>query len=183
MSNFTFNPLQMAIKPLYKQAMAEDALFAAQVREKESRTEKPKSLAECCEYIMGEAYEYAANHKNGNFGLAGMSDTDMMGLIKHYYDEDDIKIKKVGAGTKSSVATTKKEAKPKKPERPKETLEDTHIPMIRPESVSQAKRESKKQAKAVEVLDMFAGMWDEDEDDTPADTPEIAEELEDMPEF
>ena len=170
MSNYSFNPLQMAIKPFYEQAIAEDELFAKEVKEKEARTEKPKSLAECCEYIMGEAYKYAKDHKQGNFGLAGCEDAQIVSMIKHYYDEDDIKIEKI-ADAKPVVKTTpatKTDSKPKKEERPKETLENTHIPMQRPKDEKEAKRESKKQAKAVEVMDMFAGMWGDDaEDDLP----------------
>ena len=80
-----------------------------------------------------------------------------MGLIKHYYDEDEITIHKVG-NARASVKVTK--PKPKKPVRPKETLDCVNVPMIRPESKREAKRESKKQAEAVQVIDMFAGMWE-----------------------
>lgn len=99
-----FNPLLWALKPLFDQAKAEDAEFANEVATKEARAEKPKSFEECCEYIMGEAYEWAKEHREGNFGLAGMPDSEMVGLIKHYYDEDDIEIKKMGAGVKASVS-------------------------------------------------------------------------------
>lgn len=180
MSNYSFNPLQLALKPLYEQAKAEDELFAKQVQEKESRTEKTKSFTECCEYIMGEAYKYAKDHKQGNFGLAGMDDQGLIGLIKHYYDEDDIKIEKI-VDAKPVVKATKtdtKATKPKKEERPKETLTAGLTKMIRPKDEKEAKRESKKQAKAVEVMDMFAGMW-EDEEET--DTAEVAEVEDDLP--
>lgn len=106
MSNYSFNPLYMALKHLYEQAKQEDALFAQEVAEKESRTDNPKSLKECADYIMGEAYDYAANHKNGNFGLAGCDDDQIKQMIKHYYDEDNITIKKVGSSAKASVKTT-----------------------------------------------------------------------------
>lgn len=179
MSNYSFNPLQMALKPLYEQAKSEDELFAKQVQEKESRTEKPKSFAECCEYIMGEAYKYAKDHKQGNFGMAGMPDADMIGLIKHYYDEEDIKIEKIVDAKPIVQSTTPAPTtKPKKEERPKETLTAGLTKMIRPKDEKEAKRESKKQAKAVEVMDMFAGMW-EDEEET--DTAEVAEVEDDLP--
>ena len=180
MSDYSFNPLQLALKPLFEQAKAEDELFAKQVQEKESRTEKPKSFAECCEYIMGEAYKYAKDHKQGNFGMAGIPDADMIGLIKHYYDEDDIKIEKM-VDAKPIVKTaapapTTKPNKPKKEERPKEKIAPGLTPMIRPKDEKEAKRESRKQAKAVEVMDMFAGMWEDEEE------PETAEAVEDLPE-
>lgn len=180
MSDYSFNPLQLALKPLYEQAKSEDELFAKQVQEKESRTEKPKSFLECCEYIMGEAYKYAKDHKQGNFALAGMDDQGLIGLIKHYYDEDDIKIEKI-VDAKPVVKATKtdtKATKPKKEERPKETLTAGLTKMIRPKDEKEAKRESKKQAKAVEVMDMFAGMWDDEEE---TDTAEVAEVEDDLP--
>jgi len=93
-TGFSFNPLVIAIKPFYEQAIAEDELFAQEVKEKESRKEKPKSLAECAEYIVGEAYKYAKEHQSNGFGLAGFPDEMMPTLIKHYYDEDDIKIER-----------------------------------------------------------------------------------------
>jgi len=186
MSNYSFNPLQLALKPLYEQAKSEDELFAKQVQEKESRTEKPKSFTECCEYIMGEAYKYAKDHRQGNIGLAGDWADNILGMIKHYYDEDDIKIEKVsdakaivqGVPTKKADTKKDKAIKPKKEERPKETLTPGITPMIRPKDEKEAKRESKKQAKAVEVMDMFAGMW-EDEEET--DTAEVAEVEDGLP--
>lgn len=180
MSDYSFNPLQLALKPLYEQAKAEDELFAKQVQEKESRTEKPKTFAECCEYILGEAYKYAKDHKQGNFGMAGMPDADMVCLIKHYYDEDDIVIEKVvDAEPIVKTATPAPTTKPKKVERPKETLENTHVPMQRPKDEKEAKRESKKQASNVIVMDMFAGMWGDAEEEAETATEE---EVEDMPE-
>lgn len=185
MSNFQFNPLQMAIRPFYEQAIAEDELFAREVKEKEARTEKPKSLAECCEYIMGEAYKYASEHKMGNFGLAGCEDSQITAMIKHYYDEDDIKIHKFGSSAKASVKTTgdskatkkaqEQEKKAKKPIRPKETLNCVNVPMIRPVSKRDAKKGSREQAKQVDVMDMFAGMWETEE-------AEVAEVVDDIPE-
>ena len=175
MSNYSFNPLQLALKPLYEQAKSEDELFAKQVQEKESRTEKPKSFAECCEYIMGEAYKYAKDHKQGNFGMAGMPDADMIGLIKHYYDEDDIKIEKI-VDAKPMVSTTPATKPTPKPKRPKETLENTHVPMVRPTSTRDAKKGSKEQADNVVQMDIWGMLAGEEEE------PETAEVEDDMPE-
>lgn len=100
----SFNPLVFALKPFYKELIAEDELFANEVKEKEGRSEKPKSLAECAEYILGEAYHYAYEHRNGECGMSVMPDEDMKSLIKHYYDEDDIVIRKMGAGTRVATA-------------------------------------------------------------------------------
>ena len=188
-SFYKWNPLQMAIKPFYDKAIAEDALFAKEVAEKESRAEKPKSLAECAEYIMGEAYRYAMEHKFGSFGFAGIPDEDMPSLIKHYYDEDDIKIHKIGAGVQSSVSripsapTAPVKGKGKGKEKPKATknvvditkaimgategkqavkkdnLKAGFVPMERPDTLKDARKGSKEQAKSVETIDMFADFF------------------------
>ena len=177
MSNFSFNPLQLALKPLYEQAKREDELFAKQVQEKESRTEKPKSFAECCEYIMGLAYKYAKEHRQGDFGLAGSPDADMVGLIKHYYDEEDIKIEKIVDAKPIVQSTTPAQTtKPKKVERPKETLENTHVPMVRPTSSRDAKKGSKEQADNVIQMDIWGMLAGEEEE------PETTEVEDDMPE-
>lgn len=184
MSNYSFNPLQLALKPLYEQAKAEDELFAKQVQEKESRTEKPKSFTECCEYILGEAYKYAKDHRQGDIGLAGDWADNILGMIKHYYDEDDIKIEKVSdakaivQGVPTKIADTKKDkaTKPKKVERPKETLENTHVPMVRPTSGRDAKKGSKEQADNVIQMDIWGMLAGKEEE------PETAEVEDDMPE-
>lgn len=193
MSNISFNPLAWAIKPLYQKAISEDALFAKEVAEKESRTEKPKSLDECADYILGEAYDWASNHRDGSCGFAGLPDEEMVNLIKHYYDEENITIKKIGGATAKVAVSkdkkTEKKAEPKKAvpkvvklDFPKETLSAGLTPMIRPNSEASAKKVSKAQAKAVEVIDMFAGMWDEEEEKPTPKPEEVEEEIEDVEE-
>ena len=103
MSNPFFNPLQMALMPLFKQAQAEDAEFANEVNEKSNRAENPKSWQQCCEYVLGEAYNYAKEHKDGNVAVAGCDDATLTSMIKHYYDEDNIKINKLPANTRVSA--------------------------------------------------------------------------------
>lgn len=189
-SYYQFNPLQIAFRPFFEQAKADDPLFALEVMEKESRAEKPKSFAECCEYIMGEAYKYASDHRQGNFGLAGMPDEDIAGLIKHYYDEDDIVIRKI-TGAKAKVAKANDPAKAekkaketpkpvsnthdltkvisanvksdtgKKREKKRDNLKAGFIPMERPDTIKDAKKGSREQAKSVEQLDMFADFFAE----------------------
>lgn len=195
-AGFTFNPLVLAIRPLLEKAMAEDKLFADEVREKEAREKNPKSLAECADYIMGEAYEYASKNRQGNFGLAGMSDDMMVGLIKHYYDEDDIKIRKMTNArakvatakasapkkdvkkgkdkpkpnnvvdiSKAITASTKKEdGKKEKREKKKDNLKAGFVPMERPETIKDAKKGSREQAKSVEQMDLFAGFFEDGEE-------------------
>lgn len=174
-NNISFNPLAWAIRPLYEKAIAEDALFAKEVKEKEGRKEKPKSLAECADYIYGEAYEWASNHRQGNMGFAGLPDSEVENLIKHYYDEDNIVIRKVENAV-GKVASGNAPAKPKKEERPKETLENTHVPMVRPKSARDAKKGSKEQASNVIQMDIWGMLADN------ADEPKTTEEVDDLPE-
>lgn len=117
MANLNFNPLQLALRPLFEQARAEDADFNIEVAAKEAAGKK--SFAECCDYIMGEAFEYAKANKNGNVGLAGCDSDQIVSMIKHYYDEDDIEIKKVGNATaKVAAVKAKPKAEPQKPKTP-----------------------------------------------------------------
>ena len=191
MSNISFNPLAWAIKPLYDKAIAEDEIFAKEVKEKESRTEKPKSLDECADYILGEAFEWASKHRNGNVGYSGLPDDEMVNLIKHYYDEENIEIKKVTGATASvgkTGADTKASTKPKSNVIPMGDLfaskaETKSAPTPTPKPVVAPPKPK------VESFDLFAGMWgneeekaeekveevevvdvvEEDDDDLPAD--------------
>ena len=180
MSNISFNPLAWAIKPLYDKAIAEDALFAKEVKEKESRTENPKSLDECAEYIMGEAFEWASNHRNGNMGFSGLPDDEMVNLIKHYYDEEDIVIKKV-TGAKASVAKTGADSKAKA--KAKEEKKSNVIPMGDLfASQSESKSASAKpvvappKKKETETYDLFAGLWGNEEEKKEEKKEEVRKE-------
>ena len=159
-----FNPLQLALKPLFEQAKAEDELFANEVKTKTES--KKKSWEECCEYIMGEAYEYASKHKNGNCGMAGMSDADMIGLIKHYYDEDKIEVKKM-SGAKVNVAkasTNKTTSTNNKPD-PKKTDEVAVKVAINTKAEEKPKEQPKKEPskadmkKGADCYDLFSEMF------------------------
>lgn len=186
-TGLSFNPLVMAIKPFYDKLIAEDEIFANVVKERENRKEKPKSLAECADYIMSEAYNYAKSHRNGNFGMAGFPDEDMYRLIRHYYDEEFLEVHKVtnAKAVVSAVPTPKSPAKVKEKEKPvknvvditkaivsatktedgkkkgkaKENLNAGFIPMERPETLKDAKKTSRQQAKSVETIDMFADFF------------------------
>ena len=48
-------------------------------------------------YIMGEA------RKRGS--AVAMTDEEVFGMAIHYYDEDDIKVSKMPAGTRASIST------------------------------------------------------------------------------
>ena len=68
-----------------------DELFA------KSYAKENKNLDECCSYIMGEA------RKRGS--AVAMTDEEVFGMAIHYYDEDDIKVSKMPAGTRASIST------------------------------------------------------------------------------
>lgn len=67
-----------------------DELFA------KSYAKENKNLDECCSYIMGEA------QKRGN--VVAMTDEEVFGMAVHYYDEDDIKVSRMPAGTRASIS-------------------------------------------------------------------------------
>lgn len=51
-----------------------------------------KTLKECWNYILGEISKKI--YREGNFGVAAGDDQELFDLAVHYYDEDDIEIKK-----------------------------------------------------------------------------------------
>ena len=51
-----------------------------------------KTLKECWSYILGEISQKI--YREGNFGVAAGNDQELFDLAVHYYDEDDIEIKK-----------------------------------------------------------------------------------------
>ena len=59
-----------------------DELFAAKY------ANPKKSIDECCKYIIGEAYAKAKND------CAVISDEEVYGMAVHYYDEENITIRK-----------------------------------------------------------------------------------------
>lgn len=82
-----------AVKTYLDNRASTDELFA-------KRYANPKkSIQECCKYITGEAYAKAKN------GCAVISDEEVYGMAVHYYDEENIEIRKQPAGTKVSAGT------------------------------------------------------------------------------
>ena len=82
-----------------------DELFAAKY------ANPKKSIDECCRYITGEAYAKAKN------GCAVISDEEVYGMAVHYYDEEDITIRKA-----PSARTAKVNAEPELTKEQQETL-------------------------------------------------------------
>lgn len=89
----TTDPFQTAIKQYLDNRAATDELFAAKYNNPK------KSIQECCQYITGEAYARAEG------GTAVISDEEVYGMAVHYYDEENIEIRKQPAGTKVSAGT------------------------------------------------------------------------------
>ena len=83
------------IQEYLEKRAATDPQFAA------SYAKPKKNIDECFNYILGEA--------RGHGSSVCMTDEEVFGLAVHYYDEDDIKIKRVS----SAKVTTSKESAPK----------------------------------------------------------------------
>ena len=115
-----------------------------------------------------------------------IEDAVVFGWAHHYYIEPksviDAEMKTATPKTETKpTKPTKATKQPKKEERPKETLENTHVPMVRPKDTKEAKRESKKQASNIIVMDMFAGMWDDEDAEEETTTEQAEEEIDDLP--
>ncbi|MBQ2289908.1 MAG: PcfK-like family protein [Bacteroidaceae bacterium] len=82
-----------------------DELFAAKY------ANPKKSIDECCKYITGEAYARAKN------GCAVISDEEVYGMAVHYYDEENITIRKA-----PNARTSKTNAKPELTKEQQEAL-------------------------------------------------------------
>lgn len=87
--------MKTAIKTYLDNRAAEDPQFAARY------TNPKKSIDECCKYITGEAYAKAKN------GVAVLSDDAVFGLAVHYYDEDNIDIKRTPSARTSAPPEAK----------------------------------------------------------------------------
>lgn len=79
--------MEEIIKAYLDSRAASDPLFA------EKYKNPKKSIAECIQFILGEAQSQAV--KIGNTAGAFMDDTEVFGLAVHYYDEENIEIKKI----------------------------------------------------------------------------------------
>lgn len=86
--------METAIKNYLDNRAKTDELFA------EKYANPKKSIDECCEYITGEAYARAKD------GTAAISDEEVYGMAVHYYDEEDINIRKAPPCLIHKVART-----------------------------------------------------------------------------
>lgn len=60
-----------------------------------------KSVKECCEFIVGEVY-----HSRRGQNVVAVDDASVYGLAVHYYDEEDVEVRKIG-GYQARVKTGK----------------------------------------------------------------------------
>lgn len=57
-----------------------------------------KSLKECVEYIKGEVFHTYVAKNHGSVEIATPSRAEVFGMAVHYYDEENVKIRKIGGG-------------------------------------------------------------------------------------
>lgn len=105
------NTVKNAIKAYLDKRAAEDEQFAV------SYAKPNKSIDECFRYIIGEV------HNKGN--AVYLSDAEVFGMAVHYYDEDDIKIKKLPNGTQVSSGSSSTDVKLTKAE--KDKIKETKV--------------------------------------------------------
>lgn len=84
--------IKVEIKKYLDNRANEDALFA------ERYAKEHKNIDECVEYVISCAYE------KGDGKNIAVSRDEVFGWAVHYYDEDEVKIKKIG---KASAAKSK----------------------------------------------------------------------------
>lgn len=123
---------KMVIQSYLDQRAKEDSLFAA------CYVKPNKNLNECCDYIIGEA------RKRGGNAVA-MTDNEVFGLAVHYYDEDNIKVKKQSS---CKVATSNSEKMKKEKQPSEQPLPKEEIPIY---TKSKSKRK-KKESSSVQFL-------------------------------
>lgn len=68
---------QKTIAAMLEQEAATDPLFA------ESLKKEGKTIEKCCDYIISQVEKS---------GRCGFSDNEILGIAKHYWDEDDIEV-------------------------------------------------------------------------------------------
>lgn len=123
---------KMAIQSYLDQRAKEDNLFAA------SYAKLDKNLSECCDYIISEA------KKRGGSAVA-IPDDEVFGLAVHYYDEDNIKVKKQ---SNCKVATSNSEKLKKGKQSSGQPLPKEEFP-----TYTKSKRmEKKKESSSVQFL-------------------------------
>ena len=93
-----------------------------------------KTLKDCWQYVIGEISKTI--YRDGEIGIAAGDDQILYDLAVHYYDEDDIKIKKtdwvkintnMGENQPKQEQNVKITKKTKKKKQPKDTTEEKQV--------------------------------------------------------
>lgn len=117
---------------------AEDPVFA------EKMANPKKSLGDCIKFIQGEVFhKYVEGKKHGSAAVGMPSRDEVFGLAVHYYDEDDLTIRALPAGTQvraQAPAPTKEEL-----EKLKKQAEENALRQF--EKEAREKREAREKAR------------------------------------
>ena len=137
---------------------------------------KDKNIQSCYEYVKAQAKKQAVA------GCAMIEDAVVYGWAHHYYIESketiDKEMKKSAPKTEKKTAEKPKPVKNvlditkaivsatkgdtgKKREKKKDSLKAGFVPMERPDTLKDAKKGSREQAKSVEQMDLFADFFAE----------------------
>lgn len=84
--------LEEAVKAHLDGMAAEDPVFAEKLKNPK------KTLKECIEYIQGEVFHTYVAKNHGNVECAAPSRAEVFGMAVHYYDEENVEIRKIGGG-------------------------------------------------------------------------------------
>lgn len=106
------------IESLIKEQASTDKEFAALLNKAN------KSIDECVQYIIGEAFKNAKGDSKGKI-WCGISNDPIISLIIHYYQEDEIKITKLP----SNVSMGQSHYQAEKP-KTKKTKKETKDPKV-----------------------------------------------------
>lgn len=136
------NSFQDAIKSYLDERAKTDELFA------KSYSKPGKSIAQCCDYIMGEA------KKRGN--AVAMTNDEVFGMAVHFYDEDSIKINKVSGGCKVSSSVSTPAPKVELTEEDKKKAREEAIRRLTEEQYASIKKKpTKRKEEDVQQMSLF----------------------------
>lgn len=89
-----------------------------------------KSVEECAKYVLNQAMEQAKKNRDGNTSYwCGLDDSPIVGMIIHYYQEDNVKVEELPQGVAASVSAL--DSKPKK-EKPKKEVKGVKPIRVKP---------------------------------------------------
>lgn len=117
---------------------AKDELFCKQVDEK-----KDKSPEGACRYILGVVKQSAQ---------CGWDDSEIFGMVKHYYDDDDIKVPTDNSGVQRIVVTGHIELSESERAEAKAAAEAQYLKELREQERKRQADEAQKEKERKEAL-------------------------------